>query len=112
MAKRKSQKSMSQMQQKTEDRIVKMETPYIICFQGKRGGIEVHVHMQEGWDYRVWGIVVADVIKNVADALEVDAKAVCGVALMEIANPTEEVVHPRTEEEVQARWDEVYVKPN
>jgi hypothetical protein len=100
------------MHQEPNSKIITMGNPYIICFQRMEGGVEVHVHMQEGWDYSVWGIIVADIIKNVADAMEVDPRVVCDVVMMEIANPTDEVVHPHSEEEAQARWDEVYVKQN
>jgi hypothetical protein len=69
---------------------LKIEKPLIICFENE-GKIQTHLHPGE-LDYKGYGILIADVVRHVANAFNVHENDVWELAEKERDHQTSPVV--------------------
>lgn len=71
--------------------------PLIIVFETPEGKMQTHLHPGEANDYRLFGLLIADVIRHTARCFDVEVEQVAEWVNKELANPTTPIEGGRTQ---------------
>lgn len=68
--------------------------PLVIMFEEGDGGVVCHIHPKEGYGHQHYGILICDLVRNVADAFGVKEDEVWKWVDKERHHHTSDITHP------------------
>jgi len=79
----------------THEKPFMVESPLVIMFENpETKNLECHLHPAKGYGYAEYGLIVCDLVRNVADAFGVPEDKVWDWVDRERNRPTSPVTHP------------------
>src|SRR5262245_59031352 len=75
-------------------RVVALANPLIVMFENDDGTTTCHIHPRKGYDHLAYGLLICDMVRNIADAFKVDENDVWEWVDKERHHHTTDIMHP------------------
>ncbi|MFZ1097254.1 MAG: hypothetical protein WAN75_49900 [Xanthobacteraceae bacterium] len=67
--------------------------PLVVMFENEEGSITCHIHPQPDYGHEVYGLLVCDLVRHLANAFKVDEDEIWSWVERERHDPTAEITH-------------------